>query len=105
MNFINPDIIADIISLFQNVVFFITAFLAIIIVLLIAKFVWKLSIKIFATILIIIAILVSLILLFVQPKMHKAFNFNIIERVIKFNSDGSTSIIETTTTNEVKRKE
>ncbi len=105
MNYLNSNIIADVISLTQNFVFFIIAVLAIVIALIIAKFAWKLSIKIFTTILLIIAVLASLILLFIQPQMHKTFNFNIIERVVKFNSDGTTSIIETTTTNEVKRKE
>lgn len=74
------------------------AVLAIILALAILKFILKLSIKIFTSIIIIIAVLVTVTIIFIQPKMHKEFNFNIIERVLKINSDGTTSIIETTTT-------
>ena len=80
------------------------AVLVLIIAFIILKFILKLTLKVFTTIFIVIAVIVTLFLMVVQPKMHKEFNFNIIERVLKFNSDGSTSIIETTTTNEVRRK-
>lgn len=84
--------------------FYIFTILAIAAALLILKFILKLTFKIFTTVFIILAIVTTLVLMVVQPKMHKEFNFNIIERVLKFNDDGSTSIIETTTTNEVRRK-
>lgn len=84
--------------------FYIYAILAIAVALLILKFILKLTFKIFTAIFIILAVVTTLVLMVAQPKMHKEFNFNIIERVIKFNDDGSTSIIETTTTNEVRRK-
>lgn len=80
------------------------AFLAIVITLAILKFILKLSIKIFSTFIIIIAIAITAFLAIAQPKMHKEFNFNIIKKVLNFNSDGSVSIKETTTINEVKRK-
>ena len=79
---------------------YVYAFLAIILALVILKFILKLSIKIFSTIAIIIALVVTVGFIVVQPKMHKEFNFNVIQKMIKFNSDGSTSIIETTTTTE-----
>ena len=82
---------------FFAVLVLITAFI-------ILKFILKLTLKVFTTIFLVIAVIVTLSLMVVQPKMHKEFNFNIIERVLKFNSDGSTSIIETTTTNEVRKK-
>ena len=50
MNYLDSNIIADVISLTQNFVFFIIAVFAIVIALIIAKFAWKLSIKIFTTI-------------------------------------------------------
>lgn len=48
--------------------------------------------------------LMSLFISFIQPKQRKPFNLNVIEKVLKINSDGSTSIIETTTTVELKNK-
>ncbi len=78
---------------------YIYAFLAIVLLLAILKFILKLSIKIFMSIFITIAIIITIGIIVIQPKMHKEFNFNIIEKVLKINSDGSTSIIETTTTN------
>lgn len=84
--------------------FYIYAILAIAVTLIILKFVLRFTFRIFATVFIIIAVFTTLVLMVVQPKMHKEFNFNVIERVLKFNDDGSTSIIETTTTNEVRRK-
>ena len=83
---------------------YVYAFLAIILALVILKFVLKLSIKIFSAIAITVALLVTVGFIVVQPKMHKEFNFNVIQRMIKFNSDGSTSIIETTTTSERTKK-
>lgn len=39
----------------------------------------------------------------VQPKMHKNFQFNIVEYLIKINSDGSMSTTKSvTTTNIIK---
>ena len=35
-----------------------------------------------------------------QPKMHKEFSFNVIEKILKINADGSSTIIEKTTTTE-----
>ena len=81
---------------------YVYAFLAIVLALAIIKFILKLSIKIFMSVLISIAVLITASITFIQPKMHKEFNFNIIERVLKINSDGSSSIIETTTTNQRK---
>ena len=84
---------------------YIYAILAIILAFVILKFILKLSIKIFTTVFIIIVILVTLGIVIVKPQMHKAFNFNIIERVLKFNKDGTTTIYETTTTNDVQRRD
>lgn len=78
--------------------------LAIIITLVVLKFILKLSVKIFSTFIIIIAVVITAFVAVVQPKMHKEFNFNVIKKVLNFNSDGSVSIKETTTINEVKRK-
>ena len=80
--------------------YYIFAVIAIVLALIILKFILKLSIKIFMTLFIIIAVGLTIAIMVVQPKMHKEFNFNIIERMLKFNDDGSTSIIETTTTNQ-----
>ena len=79
---------------------YILAVVAVILVLIVLKFILKLSIKIFMTLFIIAAVGITVAVMVIQPKMHKEFNFNIIERMIKFNDDGSTSIIETTTTNQ-----
>lgn len=79
-------------------------FLIIIITLLVLKFLIKLNIKVFMSILISIMIIGTIYIGVTKPKMHKLFNFNIIERVLKINSDGSTTIIETNTTNEVIKK-
>lgn len=83
---------------------YVYAFIAIILVLVVLKFILKLSIKIFSTIAIIVALVVTVGFVVIQPKMHKEFEFNIIQKMIKFNSDGSTSIIETTTTTERNRQ-
>lgn len=83
---------------------YIFAVIAVILTLVILKFILKLSIKIFMTLFILIALSITVVIIFVQPKMHKEFNFNIIERMIKFNDDGSTSIIETTTTSQRETK-
>ena len=83
---------------------YIFAVIAVILTLVILKFILKLSIKIFRTLFILIALSITVVIIFVQPKMHKEFNFNIIERMIKFNDDGSTSIIETTTTSQRETK-
>ena len=74
------------------------AILAIILALAVIKFILKLSVKIFMSVILTLAICITALVIFVQPKMHKEFNFNIIERVLKINNDGSTSVIETTTT-------
>ena len=79
---------------------YILAVIAVILALIVLKFILKLSIKIFMTLFIITAVGVTVAVMVIQPKMHKEFNFNIIERMLKFNDDGSTSIIETTTTNQ-----
>lgn len=77
---------------------YVYAVLAIVLALAILKLVLKLTIKIFMSIFITLAILLTVAVVVVQPKMHKEFNFNIIEKILKINSDGTTSIIEKTTT-------
>ena len=64
--------------------------LAVIAVLIILKFILKLSIKIFSTFIIIVAIAITALVVFIQPKMHKEFNFNIVEKVINFKVGGVT---------------
>ena len=64
----------------------------------------KFNIKIFSIATLITIVGLTLILCFVQPKMHKTFQMNIIEYLIKFNSDGSVSTTQTTTTTVVKDK-
>ena len=83
---------------------YVYAVLVIIAVLLILKFILKLSIKIFSTFLIIIAIVITALVVFTQPKMHKEFNFNVIEKFIKFD-DGGVSIKETIKTTTTTNKE
>ena len=46
----------------------------------------------------------SFVTFFVPITARKPFNLNVIEKVLKINSDGSTSIIQTTTTTELKKK-
>lgn len=89
----------------MNFIYIIIAIAVIFIALLIFWSVLKLSMKIFTTLFIIIALIATITIVVIQPKMHKEFNFNIIEKMIKFNDDGSTSIIETTTTNQRVTKE
>ncbi|MBQ7450284.1 hypothetical protein IJS77_02610 [bacterium] len=79
---------------------YIYAAIAIIIALVVLKFILKLSIKIFTALFIITALALTVTVAVIKPKMHKEFNFNIIEKMLKFNDDGSATIIETTTTNQ-----
>ena len=78
--------------------------IAVIVALLIIKFILKLSIKIFTTIFVILAVVITASVMVIQPKMHKTFDFSVIERMLKFNADGSTSIIETTTSTQIKKE-
>ena len=80
------------------------AIVVIVIVLIALKLILKVSMKIFGIIFIIFILAISATAIIMNPKMHKEFNFNIIEQVIKINPDGTTSIIETTTTNQRVRK-
>ena len=48
--------------------------------------------------------ILSLVTFFVQPDARKPFRLNVIEKILKINSDGSTTIIQTTTTEELKQK-
>lgn len=89
----------------MNFAYSIIAIVAVFAVLLIFWLILKLSIKVVTTFFIIIALIASVTVIVIKPKMHKEFNFNIIEKIIKFNADGSTSIIETTTTNQRVTKE
>ena len=77
--------------------------LAVILGLVILKFILKLSIKIFTTIFVILAIVITATIVVIQPKMHKEFNFNVIEKVLKINQDGSATMIQTTTTTQRKK--
>ena len=64
----------------------------------------KAKTKVFAAI-VGVAVLVATVYFAVKsPKMHKKFKFEIIEKIIKINDDGSTSIIEKRTTTGVKTK-
>lgn len=89
----------------MSYIYAIIAIIVVVIALFIFWLILKLSMKIFAALFIIIALVATVTVTIIQPKMHKEFNFNIIEKMIKFNDDGSTSIIETTTTNQRVTKE
>ena len=47
---------------------------------------------------------ISFVTFFVQPGARKPFRLNVIEKILKINPDGSTTIIQTTTTEELKQK-
>ena len=64
----------------------------------------KLTVKTTVVIIIAFFLTLSLFSYALQPKNRKPFNLNVIEKVLKINPDGSTTIIETTTTTELKQK-
>lgn len=56
--------------------------------------------KIFYIFVITIILFFTILITLKQPKMHKEFNFNVIEKILNINADGSSTIIEKTTTTE-----
>ena len=58
----------------------------------------KFNNKIFMALLLSFGIIASVLIAIKPPQMHKKINLNVIEKIIKINSDGSATIIETTTT-------
>lgn len=71
---------------------------------LLLRFMPKFNKKVFMISLFSVAILVSFGIIIKAPQMHKKINLNVIEKIIKINSDGSTTIIETTTTRGLKNE-
>ena len=55
------------------------------------------SMKKLSIFIIIIIIILNIFLIAIKPKMHKEFSFQVIEKIIKFNADGSQTLIQTTT--------
>lgn len=55
------------------------------------------SLKFFIILIFTVVVLVTVGICVIKPKMHKPFSFNIIEYLIKFNSDGSVSTTKQTT--------
>ncbi len=64
----------------------------------------KWTVKMALTAVILVLAIFSLMTFVIQPKTRKPFNLNVIEKVLKINGDGSATIIQTTTTTELKQK-
>ena len=62
-------------------------------------------IKSFGIALAVAVIILTVGLCFSQPKMHKAFQMNIIEYIMKINTDGSVSTTKNVTTTVIKEKQ
>ena len=66
----------------------------------------KFNLKFLVISIIIFAVILTAGFCIVQPKMHKPFQLNIIEYIIKINTDGSitsTKSVTTQTVNEVQK--
>lgn len=66
----------------------------------------NLNIKLVIVFILVLAGLVTIACAVLQPKMHKPFQMNILEYIIKINSDGSIESTKSTTTqsiNEVQK--
>ena len=83
---------------------YISILLVIIVGILFFSFMSRFNAKIFFITLLSMALVVSLGLMIKTPQMHKKININVIEKIIKINSDGTTTIIETTTTRGLKNE-
>jgi len=83
---------------------YLIAFILFLILLFLIIVLRRISLKIIAIGTLLILFCFSCVLFFKKPDLHKPFNLNVIEKVIKINPDGSTSIIQTTTVREVKKK-
>ncbi len=63
---------------------------------------FKTHIKIYFIILSIFIVVSAIVLCFIKPKMHKPFQMNIIEYIMKINSDGTTTTTKQVTTTTLK---
>ena len=63
------------------------------------------NIKPFGIVLAVAVVILTVGLCVSRPKMHKAFQMNIIEYVMKINTDGSVSTTKNVTTTVVKEKQ
>lgn len=59
--------------------------------------------KHFTILFVILIIIFTVSFCIVKPKMHKTFQLNIIEYVLKFNNDGSMTTTKQVTTTNLKR--
>ena len=64
----------------------------------------KFNILPFGIFIIILTVILTVAFCITQPKMHKAFQMNIIEYIMKINTDGSVSTTKNVTTTVVKEK-
>lgn len=72
---------------------------------LLINFMPKFNSKVFITVLCSCTVIISIFIIIKTPQMHKKINLNVIEKIIKINSDGSATIIETTTTRGLQNEE
>lgn len=83
---------------------YISILIVILAVFMLIYFLAKFNNKIFAILLSLIALSLSIVIIVIKPQMHKEFNLNVIEKIIKINPDGSTTIIKKTTTRGLKNE-
>ena len=64
----------------------------------------KLNLKLFTTFVICSLLILSIVFIIKKPQMHKPFQINVIEYIMKINSDGSVTTTKSVTTNVIKEK-
>ena len=64
----------------------------------------KLNLKLFTTFVICSLLILSVVFVIKKPQMHKPFQINVIEYIMKINSDGSVTTTKSVTTNVIKEK-
>lgn len=77
----------------------------IVLVLIILFAVAKFTLKVCLSILVLTVVGLTLWWGMSTPEMHKKFEFALTEKIIKINPDGSTSVINKTTVNKVKKND
>ena len=64
----------------------------------------KLNLKLFTTFIICSLLILSVVFVIKKPQMHKPFQINVVEYIMKINSDGSVTTTKSVTTNVIKEK-
>ena len=81
---------------------FVYLIVGILIIFAILKAILKLSLRIISFVLIALVVCFTVGVCTIKPDMHKPFNFNVIEYLVKINDDGSVSTTKQTTTTVLK---